>query len=875
MNPEAGALPTQAMPTDPLLELVGNALDLPPGERTAFLQAACGDNTALLSDACSIVEHARQAGEFLGEPAYVQATGEDFAGVDAGSLAPGTMLGEHRLLSLLGEGGMGEVYLAEDTKLERRVAVKLLKHRLDDASLARRFRHERKVLAALNHPNIARLYGGGTTPEGRSYLVMEYVEGERLDRFCERHALDVSERLVLFRKVCAAVAYAHQNLIVHRDLKPANIRVTAEGEPKLLDFGIAKLLDPEGGTGAPADLTVTLQGAMTPEYASPEQLKGEMITTASDVYSLGVVLYELLCGQRPYAALKSRRPDELVRAICEEEPPRPSTAAGKTVAPNTTAGALVGEAAVVRKRSAALRRLLEGDLDNIVAKALRKEPSRRYLGVSALSEDIRRHCAGLPVSARRDTLGYRSAKFVRRNKAGVIAATLVLLALIGGLVATAWEASVTRQERDRARIAQKQAERLNGFMQTLLGSVNPENGVGPDLKVVQVLDEASKGIDQELAADPAILAQAHLTIGQAYTNLKEAEPAIRHLRAAVDIDRRLYGNDNIVTARAEMALGVGLMTLERRYPEALPWLRAALAVERRQPVNDQGDLPQLFKYLGLTLSDAKHLEEASALAAESLAFTRKTYGEQSVPFAKGLQQLAFTRMNAGDNAGAEAPFRQALSIYRQLKPGTPAYANALSVLAYALILEGKLAEPPSLLQESLDCYRATVGENNSAYHVTLGLHGFLHFLHGDYPTAEADLRSALAFVRPLAPKTDEEVAGAMVALGLTLTCEGKAAEGETWLRESMDLSKTYHLHGMAAFYNVEAALGECLLAQKRYAEAEPLLLNGYALLSQRTGKQATGTIQSAARLHDLYIAWNKPEQAARFGNASAPPTSTP
>ncbi len=323
MNPE----PPATNPSERLYEMVGDALDRPAGERAAFLAAACREDAALLAEALSLVEHGQQTGVFLGHPAYALAAGEDLGSLEGGSAKPGDVLGDCRIVCLLGEGGMGEVYLADDTKLERRVAVKLLKQRLDDDTLLRRFRHERKVLAGLTHPNIARLYGGGTTPEGRSYLVMEYVEGERLDRFCEARQLGLTERLVLFRKVCAAVTYAHQNLVVHRDLKPANIRVTPEGEPKLLDFGIAKLLAPEGATTR-LDPTLTMAAAMTPEYASPEQIKGEAITTVSDVYSLGVILYELLTGQRPYQ-LKGRRADEVARAICEEEPPRPSTVVRK------------------------------------------------------------------------------------------------------------------------------------------------------------------------------------------------------------------------------------------------------------------------------------------------------------------------------------------------------------------------------------------------------------------------------------------------------------------------------------------------------------------------------------------------------------------
>ena len=476
----------------------------------------------MLREVESLITHEKGARDFLETPAFALGN-EPAGGEDHGELEPGDTIGDCTVLRLLGEGGMGEVYLAQDTRLERQVAVKLLKRHLGDETLLRRFHHERKVLAGLTHPNIARLYGGAVTPDGRPYLVMEYVHGERLDRYCGERAPALPERLALFRKVCSAVTYAHQNLVIHRDLKPANLRVTAEGEPKLLDFGIAKLVDLD--TARNADVTLTMFGALTPEYASPEQLKGDAITTASDVYSLGVILYELITGQRPYAG-SFHRSDELARAICEQEPARPSA---------------------VADRSRGLRRQIEGDLDNIVAMALRKEPARRYASVAQLSEDIRRHCDGLPVIARRDTLGYRAGKFVRRHKAGVAAAAFIVLALVGGLAAATWQARVARQERDHARaaqaqaeLAQEQAERLNTFLQTLLGSPDPAK-MGKDVKVVEVLDAVSRNLDRELADQPEILAQAHQTISRAYTDLQILQSAEQHARAALSIARRLHG----------------------------------------------------------------------------------------------------------------------------------------------------------------------------------------------------------------------------------------------------------------------------------------------------------------------------------------------
>ena len=852
---------------DRVLDLVAEALEHPSAERAAFVMAACGGDEALRAEVQSLLDQEAGAKEFLSAPAFAREAVNVF-GDDQGELKPGDKLGDCVIVRLLGEGGMGEVYLAQDTGLERQVAVKLLKRQLDDQALLRRFRHERKVLAALTHPNIARLYGGALTPEGRAYLVMEYVEGERLDRYCDARGLDVTARLALFRKVCAAVTYAHQNLVVHRDLKPANIRVTPEGEPKLLDFGIAKLLDPENTRGA--DVTVTMFPALTPEYASPEQLRGEPITTATDVYSLGVVLYELLCGQRPHQ-LDSRRTHDFARVICDEEPPRPSTVVARDTVhtgvgtPRTGKVPAESGAPVARQR-----RELEGDLDNIVAKALRKDPARRYVSAAALAEDLRRHSEGLPVSARPDTLGYRAGKFVRRNKTTVAAAALALVALVGGLLTTAWQAHVARQQRDRAVLAQRQAEQLNAFLQTLLASSNPEDGPGRDLKVVQVLDRASDNLDRQLAGEPALRAQAHLTIGQAYAALHEAEPSIRHLRMALAIDQRLYGDEDVVTARAKAALGEALYRLARQDVEAERLLRQALTVERRQPPVEQRMLATLLDESGV-LSALDRAGEARGIVTEYLSVVGTTDGPQSLPYAKGLLQLANLSLAHQDYAGAEAPYRQAVAIFRRVHSQTPSFAGVLTSFAYTLMLQGKLDEAEGCLQEAQDLYRRTVGEQNIAYGLNAGCLAWLHFLRGDYPRAEAEMRVAQDIARSsMVPRGEQDYVGGTVVLALAMTRNGKATGAEPLLRESLALAQTNGLVGNASPDTICAALGECLLDQKRYAEAEPLLLAGYAGRQKGATGQPPPLVDVPARLHDLYTAWNKPEQAARFANNRGP-----
>ena len=427
------------MPTNERLEdLFLLALDQDPGQRELFLAHQCDGDPALLAQIRALLasdKEAASAGFWTSSALEVEAART----AQQPDARIGQALGSYKILNVISSGGMGTVYLAarDDDEYHMRVAIKVIKRGMDTDLIVRRFRTERQILAQLEHPNIARLLDGGATADGSPYLVMEYVEGQPIDQYADDHKLSISERLGLFRTVCAAVNYAHQNLVIHRDLKPSNIFVTSGGVPKLLDFGIAKLLSPDQTPGA-NEHTLALP-FMTPEYASPEQVRGEPITTVSDVYSLGVLLYRLLSGHAPYR-LKTRRPEEIAQAVCDQQPGKPSTAAGRDESGGTSH----------TKDSGKLRRRLRGDLDNIVLMAIRKEPDRRYASVDLFSEDIRRHLDGLPVAAHQDTLGYRAGKFVRRNRVGVVAAILLLLSLLGGIIGTSWQAHVASAQRARA-----------------------------------------------------------------------------------------------------------------------------------------------------------------------------------------------------------------------------------------------------------------------------------------------------------------------------------------------------------------------------------------------------------------------------------------
>ena len=823
--------------------LFAEAQALPPGERDAFLARACGGDESLRAEIESLLGSRTGATDFLGTPA-ANVGAELFAYEAAnGELPPGHLLGDCRIVSLLGVGGMGEVYLAQDTTLDRPVAIKLVQHGWGGAVL-RQFQHERRVLAGLTHPHIARLYGSAVTPEGRAYLVMEYVEGERLDEYCHRRQLGVADCLALFRKVCAAVAYAHQNLVVHRDLKPANIRVTPEGEPKLLDFGIAKLL--EAPTASPgAEPTLTLAGAMTPEYASPEQLRGEAITTASDVYSLGVVFYELLGGRRPYR-FPSRRPEDMARVICEQEPERLSSVASR-------AGDEAGPG----------RRRLSRDLDNIAAMAMRKEPARRYSSVAQFSEDIRRHCAELPVIARKETLPYVAGRFVRRHKPAVAAAVFVALALVGGLVATAWQAHVADQERDRARLAQRQAEQLNDFLQNLLGSADPKK-MGKDVKVVQVLDAAGKSIDHDLAGEPEILAQAHTTLSRVYTQLQLVEPAEQHARAALAIEQRLHGNEDPATARAEYLVG---FVLNKRFQLAAaePLLRHALAVQRRQRPLDEYAMARTTQTLGSLLTSINRLGEAAPLLQESLALVRSSRGENDPEYVHGLLLQANLKYAEKNLDGAAADFYRVIELDDRRSPhDIEAFAPAAN-LCVLLFAQHKFAEMEPLVQRLEQDSRRQLGENNLYYATAVQVHSLLDFGRGEYSDAIPRVRRGLDILVPAYPASNLTIVQGRATLGLCLTRTGHPQEGEPLLRTALaDGAKIETWNFDNTFGNLPSALGECLFAQQRYAEAEPLLLSGYDEVKARLGPANFMTAQCSQRLHAFYLAWNKPDRAAAY-----------
>jgi serine/threonine protein kinase len=555
-------------------ELLNEALEIEPKNRQKFLAGISA--AELRREVESLLVGEADAENFLASP-VVAFSAEFFDDDEAADALLNQQIGNYKIVGELGRGGMGAVYLGEriDGKFEQKVAVKLLKRELNTSDIRRRFAYERQILAALAHPNIARLLDAGTTGDGLPYLVMEYVEGVPIDEFCDAQNLDLNERLELFRSVCEAVAFAHRNLIVHRDLKPTNILVNKDAIPKLLDFGISKLLTP--GFEAESAHTITKLGAMTPEYASPEQLRGESVTTATDVYSLGVILYELLTAHRPFE-LKKHSAEEIIRAVCETEPPPPSSALNAERRMRNTESKQSEKITNQNRQKtvprSAFRIPHSGDLDNIVLKALKKEPGRRYSSVEQFSEDIRRHLSDLPVLARPDTLRYRATKFVNRNRIAVFAALLIFLTLIGGVVATVWQAR--RAEANQAR-AEKRFSDVRGLSNALLNDIAPkiERLEGSTEARQALVAQSLKYLDSlavESADDLALqaeLAAAYEKVGvlqgdSRKPSLSDFRGAITSLEKAQAVRRRLLEiNPNDAENRRLLADNLRLLSIRR------------------------------------------------------------------------------------------------------------------------------------------------------------------------------------------------------------------------------------------------------------------------------------------------------------------------
>ncbi len=722
------------------LALVEQALDVPFAARPSFLEEACGGDAELRREVQSLLMFESAAEGFL--PAPVAADSE------APGLPPGTRIGPYRIVELLGRGGMGSVYRAErEDDFEQQVALKLVPRELASPFILRRFHLERQILARLDHPNIARLLDGGTTDDGRPYLVMEHVQGVPIDSYCEERHLTTRERLELLLPICSALAFAHQNLVVHRDIKPGNILVTGEGVPKLLDFGIAKLLDPAEGL---ADLTRTLERPMTPRYASPEQVRGEPVTPASDLYSLGVLLYRLLTGRLP-TGLDTCGLEEVARRICEQEPARPSTEPGA-------------------EDPGKLRRLA-GDVDAVVLKALRKEPRRRYATADQLADDIRRHLAGHPVLARRGTVLYRGGKFLRRHRFG-LAATLVALMLAGAFLV---------REQERREAEQQRTERTIAVLQGLLNLADPDRRT--DATVIQVLDRTQHQL-ADLAAEPDLRAQVLDTLGRVHRKLGDGEAAHKALAESLAIWRDHQPQDH--AGLAVRLNNLGALDLDRGdYASADALFREARTLYEQDGTATPDERAVNLDNLATVRLYRGQFDDAEALYRQGLRLRLGTFGRDDPRVSYSLRSLGTLLYSRGDFTAAEPLLREALRIrLAAYGPEHTELAPVLDLLGNVRLARGDPAEAERLYLRALELRRQRLGDEHAELARSERNLAVLRLDQGKLVDARRLLEKALARLRRGKVPGDWRIADAESVLGAVLAAEGRRRQAEPLLRAS-------------------------------------------------------------------------------------------
>jgi len=872
-------------------ELFARATQLESDERGRYLDSACvGDD--VLRDYILDLLQVDPAIEATIERTIVSTVRSAFD--DDESQADemrGQMIGPYRVERLLGSGGMGMVYLAEraDEQFDQQVAIKLGRDRLVDPQTKLRLRNERQFLANLDHPNIARLFDGGTTNDGVPYLVMEYIDGVRIDAYCDRHRLNVAERLQLFQVICAAVHYAHQNLIIHRDIKATNILVTADGTPKLLDFGIATLSDAKGA----AMDGLTREGAviMTPANGAPEQIRGKTITTSTDVYGLGLLLYDLLAGLRAYDVEYST-PSEVARIICHDDRVNPSRRLRekkKAAQGGLDSMALQELEQIAADRSTSLERLqrqLRGDLDTIVLNTLRKEPERRYRSASALADDIGLHLKSMPIVARADSWRYRAGKFVHRHFAAVSAAVLIVAMLAVFTVLLSVQNRNIVKQRDTAR-------EVSQFLEDIFMAQDPSRARGANITAAEILAEGANRIRNDLGDRPEIQSALMGTIGRVYFNLGEYQPSQEMLEQALRLRLQTDGetHPSVAAARNDLA---EVLIRRAEFGRATELLLQSLAVNQ---LSNKGTSPlvatNLFNLADVYLAMGR-LDEAESAVRSSIAIFVQLRDQFSIELAAAKSALARILQVRGDLDETEVLLLEAIEIISDSQgPDHPFMAYFLQNLGVLQRSKGDLVAAEQTLQRAIEATRRILGDKHDLLAGTLVDQGILLHMKGDYDaaervirealvlgieihgashptvsvhktilgmllhdkadldTAEAMLRDALLIFEQVLDDDHQYTASALTELGAVLNTAGRPSEALSLLERALQIRrKDYPAdHVLVAATRVE--YGDTLSRLGRFDEARPLLEESLAVLRDRSDRRLRRANEALARFDEL------------------------
>ncbi len=787
-----------------LQEVFDAALERPAAERHRFVDEACDGDTELRDRVLRLLRarDASEGGAFVSDAVRDATLSFGTAGDHAGR-----MLGPYRLVRELGHGGMGTVWLAErvDEAYRAQVAIKLVRGGFASDDLGRRFRAERQILADLHHPHVAALLDGGEAPDGTPYLVLEYIDGEPITNWAESRHLPLDDRLRLFRQVCDAVQHAHGSLVVHRDIKPSNVLVGADGVPKLLDFGIAKLLTPD----ASAETTV-LERRLTPGYASPEQLRGERITVSTDVYSLGVLLYELVTGVHPFA-VDGVSTEEVRRRVIEWEAPRPSD--------------------VLRKRAASggvNPRAVAGDLDNIIAKAMRKEPALRYASVAQLADDVDRMLAGQPVLARSTSMAYRTRKFVARHKSAAAAVALLFLSLIGGLAATLWQARRANAARAAAESALTESNAVKDFLTNLFQASDPNENRGATITARELLARGVQRVD------------------------------------SLDGQPRLQADFLHVLAGVERSVG--------EYPTARDMYRREVAIRRSLPDTPDSTMVNALTGLGNAWDVLGDPDSSAAAYEQAIDYGRAHGGLEQPSVIAAISAVANEYSRLGEDAKAEASFRQAIALQaRVLGPTSTDRAYTMNDLGLMLTTQGRYQEAEPLLRESLRMFRSADTGSVSTADATDNL-GMMLREAGRYDQAEPFLRHAYQIRRQVLGTDARFMGESYFSLGYLLALRADPAdfaEGDSLLHAALDVFRTTLGPTHRAVGYAEHALGVLYLHHGDLARAEQWLGRARALREGTRGDSPRETARTLVRLGQVQLARQEPAALATYREADS------
>jgi eukaryotic-like serine/threonine-protein kinase len=856
--------------------LFHDAVDLPAEERRPFLHLACAGDDALIEDVLAFIDEDSNGAAIL-DRGLAHAAGR-LVGNDEAALKE---IGPYRIVRVVGEGGMGVVFLAQRTDLGSEAAIKILRDAWLSPARRQRFAAEQQTLAHLNHASIARLYDAGALSDGTPWIVMEYVDGVSITEYCRTNGRSIGDRLRLFRDVCDAVRYAHQHLVIHRDLKPSNILVTTDGRVKLVDFGIAKQI---GELGGAIDQTRTGLRLMTPAYAAPEQIRGDRVGVHTDVYSLGVILYELVTGGLPFD-FSTRTPSEAETMIVERDPPRPS------------ASARIDAASLL----APLGRTARGDIDVLCLTAMHKDVARRYRTVEALGRDVDHFLRGEPLEARPDEIAYRAGKFIHRHRRRLVAAAAVLLLTIGLVSYYTARLAIAR---DAALTEASRAQRIQGLMLNLFTGGDEAAGPADDLRVVSLID---RGVleAQNLAAEPAVQVTMYRTLGGIYQSLGDLMKADTLLQRALEQRRSLYGADSAEVAESLVALGL-LRVGQAKFEDAEHFVRDGLAMSKRHLAADDLGVARATTALGRVLEERGSYKDAIAVL-EDAARLHASHGTASADLAATLRELVNCHFYAGNLASADEIGRRVLAMTRRVNGERHALAAEDLINLGAVQHErGQYPDAERYYREALSITESWYGKEHYKTASNLTMLGRTLQLQKRFDEAGEVLRRAVAIQERVFGPMHPRVASAVNDLGSVAQQRGDLDEAEAAftrmgaiyrsvygekhyligiaesnlasvyvLRHDYQRAEPLYRQAIALFTETQSPqhlntgigrikLGRALVSQRRYAEAETELLAGYDILTKQTNPSVPWLRAAREDLVKLYTASKQPEKAHRF-----------